>query len=387
MNFYYQFFLKSDKSDRLQLNSFSRIIDRLRVDFLGLWFRCHRLKQRFLQTSLFETTSCLGLEMNSSVETSKVHSGCDSHKKLGMQGWRPSYVNSETSAAFISVIIANSLVLPFSICLNVLVIIVVIKTPRLRNKYNTLLASLAGADILTGALGQPVFIIKQIYRLTTKMNCFIENNDLFFYVPPVIASTQLLTLMSIERYIAIKYPYNYHDIFTKHRLFGGILTAWFYALVVIQLNLIFPQNSSLRVSFSIFRILILILSLCMLVFCHVAVYHEAQKQIRKIRAQQLSTEAKETFLRENKALKTTRLVLGAALFTTLPHMFMRVVLSPRIGTSVMVFLLEAISLSIVFCNSLFNPLIYCIRNRQYRAAFKRVLRLRRNQVQSAGLSN
>lgn len=214
---------------------------------------------------------------------------------------------------------------------------------------------------MTGALGQPVFIIKQIYRLTTKMNCFIENNDLFFYVPPVIASTQLLTLMSIERYIAIKYPYNYHDIFTKHRLFGGILTAWFYALVVIQLNLIFPQNSSLRVSFSIFRILILILSLCMLVFCHVAVYHEAQKQIRKIRAQQLSPEAKETFLRENKALKTTRLVLGAALFTTLPHMFMRVVLSPRIGTSVMVFLLEAISLSIVFCNSLFNPLIYCIK--------------------------
>lgn len=129
MNFYYQVLLKSDKSDRLQLNSFSRIID-----FLGLWFCCHRLKQRFLQTSLFETTSCLGLEMNSSVETSEVHSGCDSDKKLGMQGWRPSYVNSETSAAFISVIIANSIVLPFSICLNVLVIIVVIKTPRLRNK-------------------------------------------------------------------------------------------------------------------------------------------------------------------------------------------------------------------------------------------------------------
>ena len=48
MNFYYQVLLKSDKSDRLQLNSFSRIIDRLRVDILGLWFRCHRLKQRFL---------------------------------------------------------------------------------------------------------------------------------------------------------------------------------------------------------------------------------------------------------------------------------------------------------------------------------------------------
>lgn len=304
-----------------------------------------------------------------------------------MQAWRASYLSNEISAAFLSVIIANSLVLPFSICLNVLVIIVFIKTPRLRNKYNTLLASLAGADILTGALGQPVFIIKQTYRLTTKMNCFIENNDLFFYVPQVIASFQILTLMSIERYIAIKYPYNYNVIFTKHRLFGGILTAWFYALSVTQLNLIFPQTSRLIVIFSIFRILILILSLCILVFCHVAVYQEAQKQMGKIRAQKLSPEAKETFLSENKVWKTTRLVLGAALATTLPHMFMTVVLSPRIGSSATQFLLEAISLSIVFSNSLFNPLIYCVRSREYRSAFKTVLRLRRNQVQSAGLSN
>lgn len=348
-----------------------------------------RAKTRSLQTSLFETTPCLELEMNSSVETSKGHSGCDLfHRKLGgMQAWRASYLSNEISAAFLSVIIANSLVLPFSICLNVLVIIVFIKTPRLRNKYNTLLASLAGADILTGALGQPVFIIKQTYRLTTKMNCFIENNDLFFYVPQVIASFQILTLMSIERYIAIKYPYNYNVIFTKHRLFGGILTAWFYALIVTQLNLIFPKTSRLIVIFSIFRILILILSLCILIFCHVAVYQEAQKQMGKIRTQKLSPEAKETFLRENKAWKTTRLVLAAALATTLPHMFMTVVLSSRIGSSATQFLLEAISLSIVFSNSLFNPLIYCVRSREYRSAFKTVLRLRRNQVQSAGLSN
>jgi len=70
------------------------------------------------------------------------------------------------SVALISVTVVNLLVSPLTIFLNVLIILAVKTTPQLRDEYNALLACLAGTGIMTGALGQPLFIAEQIYRLT-----------------------------------------------------------------------------------------------------------------------------------------------------------------------------------------------------------------------------
>lgn len=80
--------------------------------------------------------------------------------------WRRNFLISEMSAALVTVTIFNLFVSPVTILLNVLVIIAVKTRPSLRNKYNALLACLAGTDFATGVLGQPLIIAEQIYRLT-----------------------------------------------------------------------------------------------------------------------------------------------------------------------------------------------------------------------------
>ena len=75
------------------------------------------------------------------------------------------FLPGELFFALISVTIVNLLVTPLTIFLNVLVILAVKAKPQLRNKYNVLLACLAGTDVMTGALGQPFFIAELIYRL------------------------------------------------------------------------------------------------------------------------------------------------------------------------------------------------------------------------------
>ena len=135
--------------------------------------------------------------------------------------WRPNFLTSELFVVLISVTMVNLLVTPLTIFLNVLVILAVKATPQLRNKYNVLLACLAGTDVMTGALGKPFLIAELIYRLTGSLAselCIISHTARSLSRAFSLISLQHLTLISIERYISIKFPFKYDNIVTKRRL-------------------------------------------------------------------------------------------------------------------------------------------------------------------------
>ena len=143
--------------------------------------------------------------------------------------WCPNSLTRKLSVALIFVTIVNLLVSPLTIFLNTLVIIAVRTTPQLRNKYNTLLACLAVTDILACALGQPFFIAELIYRLTgspTSEFCIIPHAARHLSRAFVLISLQHLALISIERYISIKFPFRYENIVTKRRLIVCVVLVW-----------------------------------------------------------------------------------------------------------------------------------------------------------------
>ncbi|CAH3123632.1 unnamed protein product [Pocillopora meandrina] len=59
----------------------------------------------------------------------------------------------------------NSIACPFTVLLNVLVIIVVKKRPRLRTNNKILLACLVVTDALTGLFGQPLYVLWRIFLI------------------------------------------------------------------------------------------------------------------------------------------------------------------------------------------------------------------------------
>ena len=152
--------------------------------------------------------------------------------------WRPNFLTSELFVALISVIIVNLLVTPLRIFLNVLVILSVKATPQLRHKYNVLLACLAGTDVMTGALGQPFLIAELIYRLTgspASEFCIISHTAGSLSRASALISLQHLALISIERYISIKFPFKYGYIVTKCRLFVSVVLVWSLAFLTLLL--------------------------------------------------------------------------------------------------------------------------------------------------------
>ena len=221
---------------------------------------------------------------------------------VALPEWSTNFLTSEISATLISLTIVNLLVSPLTIFLNALVILAVKTTRQLRNKYNALLACLAGTDIMTGALGQPLFIAELIYRLTgspAAKFCIIPHAARSLSRTSVLISLQHLVLISIERYISIKFPVKYHNFVTKRRFIGSVVLAW---------SLVF-----LTVLFS-FYLLAIFPAICILIFCRIASYHEARKRIANITTQS----AKARFLKEKKALTTTSIVIGLVLLSYLP---------------------------------------------------------------------
>ena len=298
-----------------------------------------------------------------------------------MPEWRPNYLTGGMSASLISISVINLLVSPSTVLLNILVMIAVKTTPRLRNNCNILLASLAGTDLIVGALSQPLFVADQIYRLTGNFEShsvcalnFVGGSSAVFCVT---ASTQHLAILSIERYIAICYPYKYPKMVTKRSLGATVVFAWSAAVFLTGLMVIYTINNTLALVLHRF---VVIASISILIFCQTAVYREACIQMRKIKAQQISMEAKQTFLKEKKALGTTTIVIGVLLFSYVPLIVFRLVLNPLLSSPVVEFALEAAFRSLVFCNSVCNPLIYCVRNSEFRRAFKRQLS-KQNQIQ------
>ena len=293
-----------------------------------------------------------------------------------MPEWRPAYLTTPVTASLIFLSVINLLVSPCSILLNVLVIVAVKTSPRLKTNHHILLASLAGTDLLTGAISQPLLIAEEIYLLKgSSLNsysfCFLKNVSVITGMTPVIASLQHLALLSIERYLAITYPFKYLELITELRLTASVVTVWAVATLLTVLTSVYTVNNAFILNF---RRAITVASISILIFCHFAVYREARSQILKIATQQISTEARAVFLKEKKALNTTTMVIGVVFLSFVPLIIFRPVLKSLIGPPAWKFVLRYALKSLALCNSVCNPLIYCARNREFRKAFERLLR-------------
>ena len=315
--------------------------------------------------------------MNSSKQISQSDFSCSQYVHDGMPEWQPSYLTTLVTASIIFISIFNLIASPCTIVLNAMVMIAVKTSPRLKSNYHILLASLAGTDLMTGGLAQPLVVAAQIYRLSGNSAdfyqvCLLDNISRIISVLCITASILHLMLLSVERYVTITYPYKYLEIITKRRLISSAVFVWSFAALTVALSVkdIFTFS---------FRAFTMVFSISILVFFQIAVYREARIQMRKIKSQQVSREAREVFFKEKKAMNTTTVIIGVVLFSFLPIILQRFMFISLLSSPAIKLVTEYACRSLVLCNSVCNPLIYCARNREFRKAFERLLR-RQNQI-------
>ena len=274
--------------------------------------------------------------------------------------------------SFIFNIIINSITCPFTVLLNVLVIMAVKTRPRLQSKANILLACLAVTDAATGLIVQPAFILWMILKLlgidnqTRVVSEFIMSNLLRAMF---VSSSLHLTLVTFERLVAIKFPLHCYDIVNNKKIKVAVTAFW----VIGLLSVVLKVAPNLAVFSNALTGFALILSIVFIAFSYIILYRETRRHEKMIKTQQLPQEEVERFAKESKALKTTVYVVGAVVMCFMPVVIILLVASFMMVSNswsqswlsnMRVFVPTVRTCGVL--NSLLNPLIYCWRQREMR---------------------
>ena len=282
-----------------------------------------------------------------------------------------SRLSTQAQISLIINIIINIITCPFTVLLNALVIIAVKTRPTLQSYANILLACLAATDAVSGVLAQPSFILYMMLLLfgttadqSTKLEVHLSHNSALRVV--LVCSSLHLILVTYERVIAIKFTMHYPIFVTAQKLKVAVITFW---LVSISSELVKHATEDPLFS-NVTTALALIFCVVFVSISYLLLYKETLRLRRKMKTEQIPQEEVERIAKENKALKTTVLVVGTVLLCFIPllmHILLVLLWSGDVVYQASLYnVLTPFSRTFSMFNSFLNPLIYCLRQREIR---------------------
>lgn len=273
---------------------------------------------------------------------------------------------------------------------NALVIRAFAAFRKLRNLTNYFVISLAVTDILVAVFSMPVWVAYLLTGPQWKFSSWLlkiwQSMDIFCGV----ASISHLFLISIERYICISSPLTYHAIITIQKTGVAISAAWLFALTMVVIKLVISREATRAYQLVAF-------SLCFVgpvlgtSFAYLMIFRVSRTQAKKMVIQIGERTKKFCLPKEMKAAKTLGVVIGAFLLCWFPFFFLNIFIALCSTCTVGV---EAVLVAkgLHFFNSVLNPIIYSLMNKQFKVAFKHLFQWslyslsdRRTHIRSSNL--
>ncbi len=260
---------------------------------------------------------------------------------------------------------------------NVLVAFLYTKVKTLRNSTNLLLASLSCADSLTGFLLIPTLIAAAALVGQDYLVLFFSANVISDFV--TLAIVLNLSLVTIERYIALCHPYYHPKIASKKVARLAICFIWVFAVVfsIIPLCWSYPllvgENKDVSTYYKYYSLISLIgcffIPSAILLFCLVSMFSILNRFVRKDTARGVNVRSGQRGQR--KAVCVFFAMYASLMLCWSPLMGVRLAMDAKEEYSPSQDLLE-ILLALRCCSSVLNPAIYVWCKRDFKKAFMKV---------------
>lgn len=259
----------------------------------------------------------------------------------------------------------NAPLMLISITGNALVLAAIIRTPSIRSTSVIMLCCLAVSDLLVGSVAQPLFIAGE---LTTSRYIESVSEIMAFVLCGVSLCT--MTAISVERFIALRYPMKYQSAFT---------TKW--RVIYVSIIIIWASNTLFSVFYfwqwaTYFSVMTVGICLCIFIstFSYIKIYRVVRRHQAQIQTQQQAARQNSPNDRNNVNMRTVRLK-RSAVNTFIFYVAMILCYFPIIIS----LCLSSISYknwtkvwhladTVLFLNSSINPILYCWRLGELRRA-------------------
>ena len=231
-----------------------------------------------------------------------------------LTGDKPVDFSIFANAVRVAFIVIHATTCPITILLNLLVMIAVKTKARLQRKSNIALACLASTDLMVGLVAQPLLIAVMVNLSGV---CSLQIAVKFFANFFCFASFTHLFLITMDRCIAITYPFIYIQTVTKARVLIGSALAW--ALTVIIHIVFFIDDGLFESIISVLGTALILIIL----LCNAIVYREARRHEKQIASQQVDDATRENFLSQNRAFKLTLTIIVLVIISYVPTVSFR----------------------------------------------------------------
>ena len=273
-------------------------------------------------------------------------------------------------AELISLSVANTFVALSAILENALILVALRRESSLHPPSKLLYRNLAITDLGVGMVVVPL-------RMAYWFSVVIKSWDICYYTDLIcyaagyvicVVSLSTLTVISVDRLLALKLGLRYKQVVTYKRMRITVLAIWIMALVGVS-----PYFWNARVT-SLWGDIILLLCLAILVVAYTKIFfilRHFQKQVQD-NPGQLAQATPLNIARYRSAVSSALWVQVTVVLCYLPA-GLATATTPQTGITVSRYLAREILSCLVFLNSSLNPLLYCWKIREVRQAVKDTL--------------
>ncbi|XP_041374333.1 melatonin receptor type 1A-like [Gigantopelta aegis] len=291
--------------------------------------------------------------------------------------------NSAKQTADVVLKVFEIAIVPVIVCGNILIISAVCRFKNLRSASNVMIASLAVGDLMMGGIYMPtkLAIMFNTHIYAERIPCL---TNIFLSYFSVITAMFFLSMLSIERFYAVQFPFHYHSAMTLNR--SVVLSVVVFSLsftitlpIIFGIDLWAPGkfcfNTNILPGYYVWSMVSVVF---VVQFAGFLCFLRVLAAEISIRMRNVNVEQSES--RRQDSVKST-LILTVYVFSILcwipqlVYLFISV-FSPR---STNLFGLRAVSLLGV-CSSAVNCFVYGIKNSKFRNAFRKMFGCRPGRV-------
>ena len=253
---------------------------------------------------------------------------------------------------------------------------VILTVERLQNPSNWLLLALASADLLAGAIAQPMCGIYFAFFHSSN-RCDVEKAILFLSVAGCLISVLLLCLIARDRYLHLSKGLAYNQFASKRKISFQILGSWVMGLITSGAHLLLLKGSGLKQHQGSIVSSALILFMILSSFIYTSVMYFRIKKILQVHFKRMRdkqdthdgcqlSSISATRLDAQRSYNTTMLmILSLFVIAFLPFM---IIFTIRVSCQIKketpgIWLQKGFkwTRSLIYFNGAINPFIYAIR--------------------------